>query len=501
MRWPGRRQHAVAWKELVSEMVQEITADYKNFVAGEWVSSPDKQQICNPSEVDDVIGNFNVASSKDAETAISAASAAFPKWSHLGIEARAEILDNIGNDILQRVEETAQILSREEGKPLGESRDEIGFAGKIFKYYAVECMRAGGETGRSLKLNVDVEVIHEAVGTFALITPWNFPFLIPAWKAAPALAYGNCAILKPSELTNGSAVMLTEIIAKYVPAGVFQMLMGPGASIGPALCESPGVSGVSFTGSHVTGAKIALAAHGRSARLQMEMGGKNPLVVLADADMELALDAAVRGAFHATGQRCTASSRIIIEDAVHDQFVTALVKRMEKLRIGHALDAATELGPVVSEQQLNRIRKYIELGKSDGLSFVGGHPQLAPQYRGYYQMPGLFVDTPNDHAINREEIFGPVTATLRARNFEHALHLANDTRFGLSAGIFTASLKHATAFKKTSNAGMVMINLPTFGSDFHVPFGGRGASSYGVKEMGTGVRDFFTQSKTAYVLS
>jgi alpha-ketoglutaric semialdehyde dehydrogenase len=478
----------------VASMVERIG----NHIAGEWVESGNWQESRNPSDLGDLIALHAEAGPDEVERAVVAASEAFPSWAAMPTPQRSEILNAIGNDIIRESVDIARLISREEGKTLGESHGEVTFAGEVFRYYAMEAVRAGGETGRSLKDKVDVEVVHEPVGVFGLITPWNFPLLIPAWKAAPALAYGNCAILKPSELTNGGAIAFMRILARHLPRGVLQLVMGSGPSVGMALCSHRDVAGVSFTGSVATGAKIAAAVHARHARLQMEMGGKNPLVVLADANLEAAVDAAIRGSFHATGQRCTASSRIIVEEPVYDRFAQRLIERMESLRVGHAMADDSDLGPLVSRSQLERVEGYVERGRADGLHLVGGR-RLSRPTEGHYFSPGLFLDTENRHPINQEEIFGPVTALQRASSFEHAIELANDTPFGLSAGIFTDSLSKARAFKKVSRAGMVMVNLPTFGSDYHVPFGGRGISSYGVKEMGTSVRDFFTISKTIYV--
>jgi aldehyde dehydrogenase (NAD+) len=370
----------------------------------------------------------------------------------------------------------------------------------VFKFYAGEAVRLAGVAGRSLRPGADVEVIHEPLGVVGLITPWNFPFSIPAWKTASALAYGNCVILKPSELTNGSAHALARVMAgSGIPKGVFQLVMGTGAQVGSPLVRHPGVDGISFTGSVQTGRSIAEQLRSQSTRLQLEMGGKNPLVVMGDANLEAAADAAIGGAFLATGQRCTASSRLIVHDAVHDTFVAELTRRAQQLRVGHALAPETQIGPLVSETQLERVLRYIEIGRTEGGRIATGATRVRTGKRGHYLAPTLFVETSPAHTINREEIFGPVASVIRVSSFEEALSVANDTEFGLSASIFTGSLDHAIAFKHGSRAGIVGINMPTYGADYHAPFGGHGISGLGSPELGTYARQFYTTAKTAYI--
>jgi aldehyde dehydrogenase (NAD+) len=341
----------------------------------------------------------------------------------------------------------------------------------------------------------------EPLGVVGLITPWNFPIAIPAWKIAPALAYGNCVVLKPADLVPGCAWALTEIISRAgLPPGVFNLVMGPGSVVGDTIAKSPHVHGVSFTGSVSVGAGVRNLVAGRGGRIQLEMGGKNPLVVLDDADLGTAVGSAVNGAFFSTGQRCTASSRLIVTQGIHDKFVTAMVERMQKLVIGNGLDPKTEIGPVVSEQQLEQDQSYIKIARDEGATRKLGGERLNRPTQGYYMAPALFTDTHNKMRINREEVFGPVASVVRVKDFDEALEVANDTEFGLSSGIVTASLKHASAFKRRSQAGMVMVNLPTAGVDYHVPFGGRKGSSYGPREQGPYAREFYTIVKTAYTL-
>jgi acyl-CoA reductase-like NAD-dependent aldehyde dehydrogenase len=356
-----------------------------------------------------------------------------------------------------------------------------------------------GDKLASVRNGMDVEVTREPIGTVALITPWNFPIAIPAWKIAPALAYGNAVLFKPAELVPESAWQLADIIHRCgVPAGVFNLLMGHGAQVGAALSQDRRVDAVSFTGSIATGEKVLQAATSRRAKVQLEMGGKNPVLVLDDADLDLAVDVVVQGSFYSTGQRCTASSRVIVQKAIMGRFTDALIERMETLRIGNALAADTDIGPVVDERQLAQDLRYIELGKSEGARLAFGGQRLQLETRGHYLRPALFLDCDNAMRICREEIFGPVAAVIPADNYEHALALANDTEFGLSAGIVTNSLKHATHFKRNCKAGMVMVNAPTAGVDYHVPFGGTKGSSYGSREQGSYAAEFFTTVKTAY---
>jgi aldehyde dehydrogenase (NAD+) len=340
------------------------------------------------------------------------------------------------------------------------------------------------------------------VGVVGIISPWNFPIAIPAWKIAPALAYGNCVVIKPADLVPGSAWALAEIISRSgIPAGAFNLVMGTGREVGQSIVDHAGVDAVSFTGSQSVGKQVAAACVARGAKVQLEMGGKNPQVVLDDADLNTAVELCAQSAFYSTGQRCTASSRLIVTQGIHDRFVKALAERMGKIKVGHALAAGTDMGPVVSLSQLVQDLSYVEIGRGEGATLVTGGERVVRETEGHYLAPALFTDTSADMRINREEIFGPVASVIRARDYEEALALANDTPFGLSAGIATTSLKHATHFKRHAQAGMVMVNLPTAGVDYHVPFGGRKGSSYGPREQGRYAVEFYTTVKTAYTLA
>ncbi|MEM9331458.1 MAG: aldehyde dehydrogenase family protein, partial [Pseudomonadota bacterium] len=332
-----------------------------------------------------------------------------------------------------------------------------------------------------------------------IITPWNFPIAIPAWKIAPALCFGNCVVFKPAELVPGSAWEITDILNRAgLPPGVLNLTVGSGAVVGQELVENADVDAISFTGSQQTGHRIAQACISRMAKFQLEMGGKNPLIVLDDADLDVAVDCATNGAFFSTGQRCTASSRLIVTQDIHNRFVDALVERIRKLKVDHALEPSTEIGPVVDQAQLEQDIEYIEIARKEGGRLRTGGEVLSRKTNGFYFSPALIADTTNNMRINREEVFGPIASVIRVKDYEEALAVANDTESGLSAGICTTSLKHASHYKRNAQAGMVMVNLPTAGVDYHVPFGGRKNSSYGAREQGSYACEFFTTVKTAY---
>jgi acyl-CoA reductase-like NAD-dependent aldehyde dehydrogenase len=474
---------------------------HRNHIAGEWIAGVDAAKNINPSDVTDVIGEYARADGAQAEAAIAAARAAFPAWSVSSVQDRANLLDSVGNAILGRRDELGRLLSREEGKTLPEGVGEVVRAGQIFKFFGGEALRLAGEKIPSVRPGIDVEVTREPLGVVGIVTPWNFPIAIPAWKIAPALCYGNCVVFKPADLVPGSSWALADIIVKAgVPAGVFNLVMGRGSVVGEALVSDPRVDAISFTGSVATGRGIAAKAIARMAKLQLEMGGKNPLVILDDADLPTAVNCAVNGAYFSTGQRCTASSRLIVGAGIHDRFVAALSDRVAKLKVDDALAPGTDIGPVVDEAQLKQDLDYIGIGQREGAQLAWGGAVLERRKHGYYLAPALLTEATNAMRTSREEIFGPVASVIRVRDYDEALATANDTEFGLSAGIVTTSLKYASHFKRASQAGMVMVNLPTAGVDYHVPFGGRKGSSYGPREQGRYAREFFTVVKTAYTL-
>jgi acyl-CoA reductase-like NAD-dependent aldehyde dehydrogenase len=472
---------------------------HKNFINGEWVDGASAKDNINPSDVSDVVGTYAQADKAQALAAIAAAKAALPSWAATTPQQRADILETIGVELLARKEEIGRLLAREEGKPLMNGIMETARAAQIFKFFAQEALRVDGVAVPSVRPGVDITITREPVGVVGLICPWNFPIAIPAWKIAPALAYGNTVVFKPADLVPGCAWALTEIASRAgLPKGVLNLVMGRGSEVGQAMLDSRDVNAISFTGSVQTGARVAQACAARGAKFQLEMGGKNPLIVLNDANLDAAVAGAVDGAFFQTGQRCTASSRLIIEAGIHDAFVEKAVAAIKALKVDHALKDGTQIGPVVDEAQLKQDEMYIDIGRKEAELAWGGE-RLNRDTKGHFLSPALFINTKNDMRINREEIFGPVASVIKVGSYDEALAVANDTDFGLSSGIYTNSLKAASDFRKTSQAGMVMVNLPTAGVDYHVPFGGRKGSSYGPREQGRYAAEFYTSVKTAYI--
>ncbi|TBG87544.1 aldehyde dehydrogenase family protein, partial [Rhizobium leguminosarum] len=463
---------------------------YQNLIAGEWVGSNATKNI-NPSDTNEVVGLYADGSADDTRNAIAAAKAAFPAWSRSGIWERHVILKKTGDEIMARKDELGALLAREEGKTLPEATGEVIRASQIFEFFAGEALRLAGEVIPSVRPNIGVEITREALGVIGIITPWNFPIAIPAWKIAPALCYGNTIVFKPAELVPACSWAIVDILNRAgLPKGVLNLVMGKGSVVGQAMLESPDVHGITFTGSTGTGRRVAAASIEHNRKFQLEMGGKNPMVVLDDADLNVAVEAAANSGFFSTGQRCTASSRLIVTEGIHDKFVAALTDKLKTLVVDNALKAGTHIGPVVDERQLKTDTDYIEIGKSEGAKLAFGGEVISRDTPGFYLQPTLFTEATNQMRISREEIFGPVVSVIRAKDYDEALAIANDTPFGLSAGIATTSLKHATHFKRNSEAGMVMVNLPTAGVDFHVPFGGRKGSSYGPREQGKYAAEF-----------
>lgn len=473
-----------------------------NHIAGAWVAGEKTVENRNPSDVSDLIGLYAQASVAQLHEAAAAARDAQPIWAATGLEARAAVLDSIGRELMSRSAELGRLLSREEGKPLAEGVGEVYRAGQFFTYFAAEVLRQLGETADSVRPGIEIAVTREPLGTVAIISPWNFPMATAAWKIAPALAFGNAVIWKPANLTPASAHALTEIIVRQsIPAGLFNLVMGPGHGIGQALAGDADIQGLSFTGSCEVGREIAAAAAPRLVKLQMEMGSKNPLVVMDDADLDRAVEIAINGAFGGTGQKCTASSRLILHRPIHDAFVERLVARTRALKVGHALHEGTQIGPVVSAEQLSANLAYVELAKSEGGEVACGGIRLEGPAEGFYMAPALVLGTRNDMRVNQEEMFAPIACVIEADDLDHAIALANATRFGLTAGIATRSLARAARFRRASRSGCVMVNLPTAGTDYHVPFGGVRGSSFGPREQGRHAAEFYTQIKTAYVHS
>src|SRR6185437_755728 len=416
-----------------------------HLINGVTVSSDASGESINPSNLDDVVARYPKGGAAEVDEAVKAARAAFKNWSGASPEVRSDVLDRAGGLIMNRAKELGTLLSREEGKTLAEGTGEVMRAARICKYFAGEALRRHGQTLDSTRPSIDVETHREAVGVFGLITPWNFPIAIPAWKSAPALAFGNTVVLKPATPTPAIAHAFGQILIEAgAPAGVFNLVIGEG-------------------------------------------------------DVDRAVMCALDGAFYSTGQRCTASSRIIVTRGIHDRFVEALAEKARSLRVGDALDPETQIGPAITEQQLEQNLRYVDIARDEGGKVLTGGKPLTLGKRGYYMAPTVIADTSPDQRINCEEVFGPVASTIKVRDYEEALEIANRGQFGLSAGIVTNSLHHARHFRRNVRAGMVMINLPTAGVDYHVPFGGTRKSSYGAREQGFAAVEFYTQIKTVYV--
>jgi len=471
---------------------------HRNLIDGEWVDGEAHANV-NPSNTDEIVGHYAKATAADAQRAIAAAKAAFPAWSRSGLLERHSILSKTAHEIIARKEELGALLSREEGKTLPEGIGEVTRAGQIFEFFAGEALRLAGEVIPSVRPGVGVEITREPVGVVGVITPWNFPIAIPAWKIAPALCYGNTVVFKPADLVPGSSWAIVDILHRAgLPRGVLNLVMGKGSIVGQAMLDSPDIKAFTFTGSVGTGRRVAEASVKVMRKFQLEMGGKNPTIVLDDADLKVAVESVTQSAFFSTGQRCTATSRVIVTEGIHDKFVEAFAERVKHLKVGDALEKGIEIGPVVDPGQLKQDIDYIEIGKQEGAKLLVGGERVSKGKPGYYLQPAVFTEATNQMRISREEIFGPVASVIRVKNYEEALATANDTEFGLSAGIVTTSLKYATHFKRNAEAGMVMVNVPTAGVDFHVPFGGTKGSSYGAKEQGKYAVEFFTTVKTAY---
>jgi aldehyde dehydrogenase (NAD+) len=470
----------------------------QNYIGGEWVDGATAKPNVNPSDTSDIVDEYAQGDEAQTLQAIAAAKAALPAWRHSNVQARCDLLEAVGTKVIERKDELGELLAREEGKTLAEGIGEVVRAGQTIKFYAGEALRIHGMRVPSIRPGVDIEIVREPMGVIGIITPWNFPMAIPGWKIAPALAFGNTVVFKPADLVPGCGWALSRIIAECgVPDGVFNLVMGRGSVVGETILTSPDVNGVTFTGSVDTGKHVAMSCAARNKKFQLEMGGKNPMIVLDDADLDTAVATSLNGAFFSTGQKCTASSRLIVTEGIHDRFVDRMREGMQALNVDHALKDGTQIGPVVDRSQLDQDLEYIEIGRSEGATVTGGE-LLNRDTEGFYLSPALFTETDNSMRINREEIFGPVSSVLRVKDYDEALAVANDTDFGLSSAICTGSLKYAEDFKKNSEAGMVMVNLPTAGVDYHVPFGGRKGSSMGAREMGPHSVEFYTATKTSY---
>ena len=471
-----------------------------NYINGAWVEGEGEINNINPSDTNDLIDTYSNASSSQLNNAVSSAKVAQKKWEKVGIEKRSNILNDIGSEIIKQSKEIGTLLSREEGKTLPEGIGEVVRSGQQFQYYAASALRQFGENIASTREGVSVEMTREPVGVCGIISPWNFPIAIAAWKAAPAMAFGNAVVLKPASQTPASAIALTKIISnqKDVPEGLFNLVLGGGSTIGHQISGHPDIDAISFTGSVNVGQTIYMEAAKTMKKMQLEMGSKNPLLVMDDADLDIAVACATNGAYGGTGQKCTASSRLIVHEKVYKDFIQRLIKSISALKVGHALKEGSQMGPVSSEAQLHSNLDYVKKGKNEAKLAYGGNP-ISLDTPGYYMEPTLFIDGDNKSTINQEEMFGPIACVIPVKSYEEGLEVANDTIFGLSSGIITQSLSKAADFKKNIKTGVTTVNLPTAGLDYHVPFGGRKASSFGPREQGTYAHEFFTHVKTAYV--
>ncbi|GEN24058.1 aldehyde dehydrogenase [Halomonas cupida] len=469
------------------------------YIDDTWVAGKDSITNVNPSDTSDVVGTYAQASVEQVGQAIAAARRGFTEWRQSSLESRYSVLMAISDELIARKEELGELLCREEGKTRVEGVGEVYRSAQFFHYYAAEVLRQIDERIDSVRPGVEVDTRREPVGVVGVISPWNFPMATAVWKIAPALAFGNAVVFKPANLVPASAWALTEIISRQaLPAGTFNLLMGPGSSVGDALISSPEIDALSFTGSLDVGRRVAAATAGNLVKCQLEMGSKNALIVADDADLDLAVEAAFAGAYSSTGQKCTASSRLIVTEAVHDAFLEKLIAKLRTVRVGHALEEDVHIGPVVDARQLESNLVWVERAKADGGTLAFGGERLKRNTDGFFMAPTLFVGTTNDMAINREEIFGPIACVIKVRDYEQAIATLNDTNFGLTAGIITNSLKLTSDFKARAETGCVMVNLATAGTDYHVPFGGRKDSSFGPREQGRYAREFYTVVKTCY---
>lgn len=471
------------------------------YIGGEWVKGEQSAQPNqNPSDLSDIIGDYDQASARQMKQAIDAARLGQKAWAETGLEARYSVLMAIGNELIARKDELGELLSREEGKPLAEGKGEVYRSGQFFHYYAAEVLRQIDDRVASVRPGVEIETRREPLGVVGVISPWNFPMATAVWKIAPALAFGNAVVFKPANLVPASAWALAEIISRQdLPAGTFNLVTGSGREAGEALITSPDVQAITFTGSLEVGRRVAAATAANLVKCQLEMGSKNALIVLDDADLDVAVDAAFAGAYSGSGQKCTASSRLIVTDAVHDEFVARLTAKLADAKVGPALADGTVIGPIASESQLAANRRWVDVALQQGATLAFGGKDVNAGSEGYYMQPVLFTDTTNDMAINRDEVFGPVACVIRVADYEAALTTLNDTNYGLTAGLITRSLHWATDFKARAETGCVMVNLATAGTDYHVPFGGRKDSSFGPREQGRYAREFYTVVKTCYI--
>lgn len=474
---------------------------FPNYIDGQWIEGPQFENR-NPADIGEVVGLHVSGTPADVAQAAEAARSAFPTWSGLTGPARGAYLFKVADLLDQRFEQVAKEMTLEEGKTLPEAKGEVRRAINIFRYFAGEGSRFAGVLAPSERDRVQMFAVRKAIGVVGLITPWNFPSAIPAWKLAPALLCGNTVIVKPASASPLSAWRIVEACHDAgIPKGVVNFVAGSGGSLGKALIDAPALKAISFTGSCGVGHKLHADASARRLRIQLEMGGKNPTIVLADADFNSAVENVANASFFSTGQKCTATSRAIVEDSIYDRFVAALAERTRGLKVGNGMEPGIEIGPCVDEGQMNTVLHYIELGRKEcGEPLAGGHRLAGPGFdQGWFVEPTLFADVDPNAAISREEIFGPVLAVTRARDFQHAMELANSSEFGLSASIQTSNVSRVFEFIHGMQAGLLTINLPSAGVEYQLPFGGTKESSFGPKEQGPAAMEFYSDYKTIYL--
>jgi aldehyde dehydrogenase (NAD+) len=477
---------------------------YRNFIGGKWLESASSRtaQNINPANTEDVIGTIRQATREEARGAVEAASEAFRGWRSTPAPTRGKIVARAARLMEEHKEELAQILTREEGKTISESRGELQRSINVAEFCAGEARRLNGETIQSELPANFAYTVKQPLGVVACVTPWNFPVAIPVWKIAPALVAGNSVVFKPASLTPATAVRIVELFEEAgVPAGVLNLIIGSGSDAGDEIIGHPAVKAVSFTGSNGVGIRLYEQVSRRGAKAQCEMGGKNPVVILEDADLALAVESTAQGAFGSSGQRCTATSRAVVVNDIADEFVERLVKRAESMRIGDGADPDTEMGPSVDESQFKTVLSYIDIGREDGAQLVCGGQRATGNGldRGYFVQPTVFDHVAPEMRVAREEIFGPVLSVLRVKDFDEAMQVANDCEYGLSSSIFSNDAVRIFRFVDEIETGMTHINSPTTGGEAHIPFGGIKGTGIGDREQGSTALDFYTELKVVYV--
>jgi aldehyde dehydrogenase (NAD+) len=480
-----------------------VTQTFANFVGGKWTPARSGKVFddLNPADATDVVGRFAQSDAADVQEAVAAAKAAFAKWNAGSVTAREGYFFKAADILEKRTDEIGAALTREMGKTFKEARGEAARAVQIIRFFAGEARRITGETYPSDSPNTFLYTLRVPLGVVGAVTPWNFPIAIPIWKIAPAMIYGNTAVLKVSKETPHLGVLIAQVFEQAgLPAGVLNVVTGPGSVVGEALLNNPDVAAISYTGSCEIGARVAAACSRNNKKYQLEMGGQNPVIVLPDADLDQAVDAVVAGAFWSAGQKCTATSRTLVHEGIYDKFRTALVDKTRALKIGPGMDPATQMGPLINQAAVDRILEGVQAGKKEGGELVHGGRRLldADLARGFFVEPTIFEKVNPDSIIAQDEYFGPFLCLMKVKSLDEAIDLANGVKFGLSASIFTGDIGAAQTFIKRIQAGMVHVNSQTAGAEAHVPFGGMKASSNLVREQGRYAMDFYTAVKTVY---